>query len=1014
VRVLVAHLSDIHIKGERDPVLARATRLAEAVNSRNNEADAVVLIVTGDIAFSGKRQQYEVAAAFIADLAATVHGNPAVTLVPGNHDCDFDADLGARTLVINGIRQDPNAIVGASIVAQCVGVQSAFFDFRNSIGGKFLESGAGPLYYEYRIPVRAEHLVVRCYNTAWVSQLRETPGTLTFPLSALPVMSPAHFVISAFHHPYNWLSPSSLRPFRRMVEGNSSIVLTGHEHARDRSISFRPEALTSTSYIEGAALQENAAPSLSAFNLMLIDTEANKQQFHHFSWDGERYRPLVATDEWEALPLHLHKSSREFEIRPAFREWLDDAGFPSANKTGKKRLLSEVFLYPQLIEAVRDTTMRQRRNVIKSADVFPTLRRFPLVFVAAPPKGGRTALAKRLFLGHLSAGDVPVYLEASEGALRPTDGVPSIIFRQVEKQYGAVAVEAYRQLDRGARVILIDNIDRLKLKADATISLLSALQKFAGHIVVLGDDTTGRMTELALAADAGSAAHNAFEVQPFNQGLRERLAQQWFSGSSAPTVDDSDQSRLLSRVGQTLDVIIGKNYVPAFPIYVIAVLQAFEEGETVDVHASTHGYFYEILIRLALSSGGGARSDFDIRLAFLTHLAAEMFETSDRRDLPRDELRASFDRYQQKHNVGRLDYDSLVESLVSRGMFVKEAGYFRFRYPYLYYFFVARHLSRNIGKDEVRRQIEQLAAKLYDEEAGDILLFLVHLSSDRFIIDKMLHAASWFFELTPQATLDSPLMKLLGEPVPLTYVERNSSVSRQEWADSKDAHVELSEQTGDDEPESDESKAQGLGQNYAAALQTLRILGQILKNFPGSLEANTKIALTEACYGIGLRGLAAALQEIEAEKQPVAEQILKELRDANPGLPDEKLRTRVDSYFWFVALVTSYGLIKAVATSVAAPELEPTYAQALRASPTTATKLIDAALRLDVSEAFPIELLMKLASEVKDAPLPLNVLRILVLEHFHQVVVPRRELQSACAKLGIDYQPLRLRPVKET
>jgi predicted MPP superfamily phosphohydrolase len=1015
MRVLLVHLSDVHLKADgTDSVIPRAVKIAQAVNSRNDAAiQNVLVLITGDVAYSGKRAQYDLASEFIKELASKIEGTVSIAVVPGNHDCDFTADSGLRDLIIQSIRQNPGRAVDASIIDQCVTVQNAFFEFRDSVAHDFLSAGATPLYYEYNIPIGNDAIVVRCYNTAWMSELHEKPGGIVFPIAALPPQSGSRFAIAIFHHPYNWLVPATSRPFRRMIENNSGLVLTGHEHEYDRNASLRPDSMKATAYVEAGALHESGDPAVSAFNVIILDTAEEKQRFHHFSWDGGMYRPVFSSAEWEPLPLNMQRASREFDVQLAFREWLDDAGIPNASKNGRKRLLGDIFLYPQLIEAVRDTTMKQRRTVVKSGDVFSTISSLPLVFVSAPPKGGRTALAKRLFVDSLAAGAVPLYVDALEGGLRAADGVPSIVFRQAERQYGAVSVELYRQLDRATRIVILDNIDRLNNRTDSVVALIRTLQKFAGRVVILGDDSAGKITELAMAANVGGES-NAFEVQPFNHGLRERLAQQWFVSDRLDSAGtEVEQSRLLDRVAQTLDIIIGRNYVPAFPIYVVAVLQAYEEGESVDVRASTHGYFYEMLIRLALASGGGARTDFDIRLSFLTHLAAEMFAGEKERYLLWSELRASFDRYQEKHAIGGLSYEVLVEALISRGMLYREADRVRFQYPYLYYYFVANHFSRNIGRDVVRQQIESLAERLNTDESGDILLFLAHLTSDEFVINKMLNAARSHFPGTVEATLEGQGGRTESTLIPLTYVEARPETARQAWADSIDAQTEESKGRQTTNNGSDEA-AGDIGQEFHAALQTLRIVGQILKNFPGSLDATTKIALTNACYGIGLRGVAVAFREIEAEKPPLIEQILEELREANAGLSTEKLRGVIDRYFWFVTLGASFGLIRAVATSVAAPELSPIYEETLGREPSIAVRLIDFALSLETSDAFPIGLLSRLADDVRGLPIPLNVLRVLVLQHFQRVAVDKPHLQAACAKLGIEYQPVRLRPLQGT
>lgn len=1002
MRVLIVHLSDIHVRAESDAVLKRAQRIAEAANSRRDGADLTLIVVGGDIAFSGTSKQYELAQVFLKSIADNLDQKPLIAIAPGNHDCDFSGDLTARTLLIDGLRESPGKPVGSSIIHQCVSVQQHFFTFRDSLplGNLVVHN---PLYYEYLIPIDKGDLVVRCYNTAWMSSLKERPGTLAFPEATLDNMTNGRFSISLFHHPYNWLIAS--RRFRHLVERHSDLVLTGHEHQHDRALTYRPDSLKATTYIEGSALQDSDDPNTSGFNVILVDVENGKQQFHHFELRGERYHPKSDEDVWEPLPLHAYRSDETFEVQSKFQEWLDDLGINNANKAGRQRTLEEVFLYPELIEQFRDPTLSKRRLTVKSEDVSKELLQYDQVFIASQQKSGRTSLAKQLYLDYLDAGLVPVYLNGSEDHLRLQDGSPKSFFREAKRQYGDDSLERIRQLKRDRKVILVDNLDRARGNNEALRSVMQALAAEAGHIIVFGDDMGGRITELAPLVEAPNIRNKLFKIRPFNHGLRERLAQKWFDGDD--DADDLTRSQNLARAARTLDTILGRNYVPAFPIYIIAVLQGLEAGSALDMNASTHGYFYEILIKLALASRDP--SDYNIRLNFLTHLAYEMFSVG-KQELLESELRASFDRYQDKYAVGGLLYESFKETLIAKGMLTRSSDRVRFRYPYLYYYFVANHLRNNGASDETHNHVQRLTETVGDQDSADILMFLVHLSNDDFIIQRILETADSFYSDTAVATLDSP-SKLDGAKVQLAYTEKRSvDEARRDWADEKDRQIEKQELAESQSKMSGDAKA--ARNKYRAAIQTIQIVGQVLRNFPGSLDREKKVKLTRACTNLGLRCLAVALGYVEAEKSDMLDSIMAEIRNAYPNLGEDKVAARARSYLWFLAVLASFALLKTISNSIAAPTLEPIYDRAFKLSRSSAVKLVDASIRMGLSKVFPEGLIDRLAKELKDKDRPMMVLKLFSLEHFEQIAVPSRQRQSICAKLGIKYKVAALGPGK--
>ena len=57
MKILLLHLSDIHFKTRTDTVLSQARFIAATAISRIHSAEAVFVVVSGDIAYSGNREQ---------------------------------------------------------------------------------------------------------------------------------------------------------------------------------------------------------------------------------------------------------------------------------------------------------------------------------------------------------------------------------------------------------------------------------------------------------------------------------------------------------------------------------------------------------------------------------------------------------------------------------------------------------------------------------------------------------------------------------------------------------------------------------------------------------------------------------------------------------------------------------------------------------------------------------------------------------------------------------------------
>lgn len=62
---IILHLSDIHIQSGSDQVLRHAQRIAACTYSSLPDASHLFIVVSGDIAYSGKPEQYECAKEFL-------------------------------------------------------------------------------------------------------------------------------------------------------------------------------------------------------------------------------------------------------------------------------------------------------------------------------------------------------------------------------------------------------------------------------------------------------------------------------------------------------------------------------------------------------------------------------------------------------------------------------------------------------------------------------------------------------------------------------------------------------------------------------------------------------------------------------------------------------------------------------------------------------------------------------------------------------------------------------------
>ena len=241
--IALLHLSDIHLRDTTNTALQRVDHIANALRSQALPMQACFLAVTGDIAFSGQPSEYAVAQDFLLTLRRRITSDhPKAVLdcllVPGNHDCDFARPTELRDLTIANLPKGNSLDFTGEIVTNCLSVQDHFFDFVHAATDQS-RIGSHRLYQECRHTIAGRTIDFHLYNTAWLSRLHETPGTLFFPVSLASdshsSSPPADATVALLHHPLNWFNPTNARTLRAYLDRTCDVVLTGHEHVASRS-----------------------------------------------------------------------------------------------------------------------------------------------------------------------------------------------------------------------------------------------------------------------------------------------------------------------------------------------------------------------------------------------------------------------------------------------------------------------------------------------------------------------------------------------------------------------------------------------------------------------------------------------------------------------------------------------------------------------------------------------------------------------------------------------------------
>ena len=240
--VAYVHLSDIHFGQEKggklfihNDVKERLLEDVAKVVSTLSDGRANGVIVTGDVAYSGQKQQYTDAGEWLDRVtkAAKCKDETAVQVVPGNHDIDRSQITSATKLMLEKIAEDGEDILDKFLESELDRELLytrflAYRPFAEAYNCPLDNNGGGA---SDRKILLAPNRWLRFIglNTALICSDNDQEGKLILGARqrVLPIEAGQELVILA-HHPLHWLQDSE--DALRFVKSRARVFISGHEH----------------------------------------------------------------------------------------------------------------------------------------------------------------------------------------------------------------------------------------------------------------------------------------------------------------------------------------------------------------------------------------------------------------------------------------------------------------------------------------------------------------------------------------------------------------------------------------------------------------------------------------------------------------------------------------------------------------------------------------------------------------------------------------------------------------
>lgn len=940
MRLTICHLSDIHFDHSKNILLDRQKKLCDAILQDAFKRDFIIFIVSGDISQSGQEEEYKIAHKFFMEIKEYLIKKKEIKVLffftPGNHDCDFSDEKRNKDDNLrrdNILKEKDKCNDLKYYVESLCEKQEQYFKFVKDFENQDIEDIQTKLVYDsnlllqYEVNIENKKIRINLLNSAWLTQIEEKPGYLYFPSEEYKKIDKiGDLVITAYHHPSNWMHPDDRNEFNRWVMNKSDLIYVGHEHiGRNESIQTR-ETIYYAQY--GEVLQDRLNDNNSGFIINYIDIEKNKKSTNVYNWNDEHkiYKiNKTFSDDF------IIKDKKFLCFQNDFQIYLETTDIRISHPKKEKISMRDIYVYPD-IEVYKNNnyTINRESYIIKGDELIEYILNKKRIAFSGGSKSGKTALAKNIAFDLMEKGKYSIIIDCTKLVTTSDKNLKRIEEICISNAYGKDYVEIYKQLDLSNKVLILDNLEKIRDRS-AISNMLDYFNNFYGFILTFSNTTF----ELEILDDSLNSLKKDFincSICELGYKIRNQLISKWYyiSEGGDNIIDDLVRQKI-SEAMSTIDILKGNGYMPCIPTYILIILQQLESsGDITNQEKSNYGYLYEFLITksiLDMNQNCGYVHK-DIAFGILTNISEYMLKNGTKV--------ISLDDYKRIVYQYNMDFqtDANAEQYLNEYRKVEllneEEEQIIFGYPYIHYYFTAKYLANNINTKMAKEKIQFMSNHLYEEECGDIMIFLCHISKDYFIINTVLKNAKEIlsykkiFDFEEHKSIQLSFDEYLKTDfTPETDIQQRN----QKLLEARDNQErENKKQNKNDTFEENREYVYILDN----AFKTINVMGQLLKNYPGTIKANVKNDLLETIYNVGMRtlsytndilygGIQKIFQNYYERIQPIPSKIeMKEISELSL-----KLNSSMDNIFSLI----SYAMIRNLANSIANRALMPVITQ---------------------------------------------------------------------------------------
>jgi hypothetical protein len=987
----IIHLSDIHFSVDAH---LRTDLFFDAIRDEFLQCGKIFLVVSGDIAKTGQASEYDGVLDFFIDIVDRLKqrypkSKIKYILVPGNHDCNFKMDSQLRQNVIDNINYDK---IGNdnSILETCLKVQSDFWDFYDLLCDDLPEN---KVYYPIKDNIGNKSICFHCFNTAWMSQINETPGTLFFPIKKIPKLkeiSECDINISIYHHPISWFNPNTAennkKEFQNIMDSLSSLQIIGHEHEnelRQTEDLDRPDSRTLCASGEIFYNSENL--DKSGFQIFVFKTDSNLFRLNRFRWKDSFYQRYTSEREYSLEK----KPQRPLELRPDFVNDLNRISIPLS--FGESIVsLSDIYIYPDL----EDMDLKANETIdYIDAESLLSSKEESTFLLEGDSQIGKSALLNMLFLRFYEKGFYPILLKGSD---INNNNIEKIIKQSFIKQYNSIegAEDKFRQLPKEKKILLLDDMHICSIRESDRQKILQTISDLFEFKFITIDTAFSVLPQ----CQASFKNLKTYSIKPLGYSKRDVLVNRYLKCKNPKIATDTDLFDRSKEMFNNLCAVLGDKLIPPYPVFILTILQSLEYTP-LNTNETSYGYCYQTLIHLALNQVGVTKDHIDAYINFITELAFELLN-NESDSITNNDLQKFHSKYTKDYWAP--SYESMESNLLKSKILKNEFGSIKFGYVYIHYFLAAKKIADMIDTPEGKKIVLDLFENLHVEKNANVLVFITHHTKNISFIEESIFNAMIPFEKTSPITLAKDcnyynLLQDVVKEIKQEVIELRDPARERERSLNEQDNIQRKRKDFEEDDQNMESDIEL--RPFLQSFRAIEIVGQIIKNRKGSLKTDILKQMITELYLTAFRQIGFLGEQIKVSKDDLVKRIEEKVTKRDSG---EEIEKKIYRFLQFISLQACLGVFSKIIHHVGVKELRDLYNEVAQIIGTPASKIVSFSIntyygKIDIKE------LEDLAEEFKDNIVVMQIIRSRVKSYIYNNQVDYRLKQKigSCLEMRV-------------